>query len=53
MAEKLKIWFDAEADFLEVRFSPMPLDIFAKHQTSTSWSGSMSRAIFWDLQWKG
>jgi hypothetical protein len=25
----------------------------AKHQTSTSWSGSMSRAIFWDLQWKG
>lgn len=21
MAEKLKVWFDAEADFLEVRFS--------------------------------
>jgi hypothetical protein len=24
MAEKLKIWFDAEADFLEVRFSDDP-----------------------------
>jgi hypothetical protein len=24
MAEKLKIWFDAEADFLEVRFSDAP-----------------------------
>lgn len=23
MAEKLKVWFDAEADFLEVRFSDL------------------------------
>jgi uncharacterized protein YuzE len=24
MADKLKVWFDAEADFLEVRFSEAP-----------------------------
>jgi uncharacterized protein YuzE len=24
MADKLKVWFDAEADFLEVRFSEVP-----------------------------
>jgi hypothetical protein len=24
MADKVKIWFDAEADFLEVRFSDAP-----------------------------
>ncbi len=24
MAEKVRIWFDAEADFLEVRFSDKP-----------------------------
>lgn len=24
MAEKVKLWFDAEADFLEVRFSDAP-----------------------------
>lgn len=24
MAEKVKVWFDAEADFLEVRFSEAP-----------------------------
>jgi hypothetical protein len=24
MADKIKIWFDAEADFLEVRFSDAP-----------------------------
>ena len=24
MANKLKVWFDAEADFLEVRFSEAP-----------------------------
>ena len=24
MAAKLKVWFDAEADFLEVRFSEVP-----------------------------
>ena len=24
MAERIKIWFDAEADFLEVRFSDAP-----------------------------
>ena len=24
MADKIKIWFDAEADFLEVRFSAAP-----------------------------
>jgi uncharacterized protein YuzE len=24
MAEKLKVWFDAEADYLEVRFSDVP-----------------------------
>jgi uncharacterized protein YuzE len=24
MAEKVKVWFDAEADFLEVRFSDAP-----------------------------
>ena len=24
MADKLKVWFDAEADFLEVRFSDAP-----------------------------
>ena len=24
MADKIKIWFDAEADFLEVRFSDSP-----------------------------
>lgn len=24
MSEKLKIWFDSEADFLEVRFSDKP-----------------------------
>lgn len=24
MADKLKVWFDAEADFLEVRFSNVP-----------------------------
>jgi hypothetical protein len=24
MADKVKIWFDAEADFLEVRFSEAP-----------------------------
>ena len=24
MADKVKIWFDAEADFLEVRFSDKP-----------------------------
>jgi hypothetical protein len=24
MAGKLKVWFDAEADFLEVRFSDVP-----------------------------
>jgi len=24
MADKIKIWFDAEADFLEVRFSAVP-----------------------------
>jgi hypothetical protein len=24
MAEKLKVWFDAEGDFLEVRFSDAP-----------------------------
>jgi hypothetical protein len=24
MADKLRIWFDAEADFLEVRFSDKP-----------------------------
>jgi len=24
MAEKIKVWFDAEADFLEVRFSSAP-----------------------------
>jgi uncharacterized protein YuzE len=24
MANKLKVWFDAEADFLEVRFSEVP-----------------------------
>ena len=24
MADKIKVWFDAEADFLEVRFSDTP-----------------------------
>jgi ribosomal protein S11 len=24
MADKVKVWFDAEADFLEVRFSDVP-----------------------------
>jgi len=24
MADKVKVWFDAEADFLEVRFSDAP-----------------------------
>lgn len=24
MAEKIKVWFDAEADYLEVRFSDAP-----------------------------
>ena len=25
MADKVKVWFDAEADFLEVRFSMPPV----------------------------
>jgi hypothetical protein len=38
MADKVKVWFDAEADFLEVRFSDA-----AGHMTETNHGAVMER----------
>jgi len=38
MADKIKVWFDAEADFLEVRFSDVP-----GYQKQTAHDGLMQR----------
>ena len=38
MAEKIKVWFDAEADFLEVRFSEA-----AGHEKETAHDAVMER----------
>ena len=38
MADKVKVWFDAEADFLEVRFSAA-----AGHMTETHHDAVMER----------
>ena len=38
MADKVKVWFDAEADFLEVRFSDA-----AGHMTETNHDAVMER----------
>jgi uncharacterized protein YuzE len=38
MADKVKVWFDAEADFLEVRFSDD-----AGHMTETNHDAVMER----------
>lgn len=38
MADKLKVWFDAEADFLEVRFSDV-----AGYEKETSHDAVMER----------
>jgi uncharacterized protein YuzE len=38
MAEKVKIWFDADADFLEVRFSDV-----AGHMQATNHDAVMER----------
>lgn len=38
MADKLKVWFDAEADFLEVRFSEA-----AGHMAETNHDAVMER----------
>lgn len=38
MAEKVKVWFDAEADFLEVRFSEV-----AGHMKATNHDAVMER----------
>jgi uncharacterized protein YuzE len=38
MADKVKVWFDAEADFLEVRFSDA-----AGHMTGTNHDAVMER----------
>ena len=38
MADKVKVWFDAEADFLEVRFSESP-----GHMKATNHDAVMER----------
>ena len=44
MAEKVKVWFDAEADYLEVRFSDAAG--YQKEQaTMQSWNALIRREI--------
>ncbi len=46
MAEKVKVWFDPEADYLEVQFREAPGFMRATHMMR-SWSGSMKRGMCW------
>ena len=53
MADKVKIWFDREGDYLEVQFKEAPGYMQELH-TILLWNVSMPRAIssalvFWEL----
>ncbi len=50
MAHTVKVWFDAEGDYLEVLFSDQPPATCGRRITTPSWNGWTNPVIFSDFR---